>query len=134
MKFVTDKYTRRPFTLLGHSMGAVVALRYGADHPEDLERLIVMSAPGILHRLSYSSQFVAHLGMTFLPSFMNPRGDRLADFARKILGRIERTEIEPEAILASPRLRARVSSAPTRCRSPVWPWCWRISAHACPAL
>lgn len=105
VKFVADRYVRRPFVLLGHSMGAVVALRYSADHPEDVERLIVMNAPGILHRLSYSSQFLAHLGMTFLPSFMNPAG-RIADFAHKLFGRVERSEIDPEAILASPRLRA----------------------------
>jgi pimeloyl-ACP methyl ester carboxylesterase len=131
VKFVADRYVRRPFVLLGHSMGAVVALRYSADHPEDVERLIVMNAPGILHRLSYSSQFLAHLGMTFLPSFMNPAG-RIADFAHKLFGGWSAARSTRRR---SSRARgcAPACSAAIRCRLPDWPWCWRISVRACPA-
>lgn len=105
VKHVTDRYARRPFVLLGHSMGGVVALRFAATYPEDVERLVLMSVPGILHRLSYSSQYLAHLGMEFLPSFMSP-GERIASLARKLLGRVERFDIDPETVLENPSRRA----------------------------
>lgn len=34
-----------PFTLVGYSMGGPIALRYAADYPEDVKRLLLISAP-----------------------------------------------------------------------------------------
>lgn len=34
-----------PFTLLGHSMGALIALRYATTHPESIARLQLFNAP-----------------------------------------------------------------------------------------
>jgi pimeloyl-ACP methyl ester carboxylesterase len=104
VKFVVDKFVRGPFMLVGHSMGGVVALRYAANYPGDVERLVVADTPGVLYRLSFTSQFVGHLGMDFLPPAVNPQ-EKLANLARKLLGRAERTSFDPEAVLASPRLR-----------------------------
>jgi pimeloyl-ACP methyl ester carboxylesterase len=104
VKFVVDKYVRRPFVLLGHSMGGVVALRYAATYPGDVERLVVADTPGVLYRLSFTSQFVGHLGKDFLPAVINPQ-QTLAGFVQRLLGRVERTSFDPEVILASPRMR-----------------------------
>lgn len=39
--------------LVGHSMGAAVALRYGADYPGTLSQLVLVDAAGILVRTAY---------------------------------------------------------------------------------
>lgn len=107
LKHVADRFLRRPFVLAGHSMGAVVSLRYAITHPEDLERLVVIDAPGILHRYSVTSQFLATLGMEFVPPWLNLL-ERFVELARRILAPLERLHFEPQIILASPQLRESV--------------------------
>lgn len=104
LKHVADRFLQRPFALVGHSMGAVVALRYAATYPRDVERLVVIDAPGVLHRYSVTSQFLAHLGMEFLPPWLDPLEELLA-LARKLLAPLERLRFDPQVILASPQLR-----------------------------
>ena len=41
------------FTLVGHSMGAGVAIAYAAAHPERVARLVLVDAAGVLHRSVY---------------------------------------------------------------------------------
>ena len=50
VKWVIDTYADGPVILLGHSMGGGIALRFAADYPERLSRLILVDAAGILHR------------------------------------------------------------------------------------
>ena len=45
-----------PYSLIGHSLGGAIALRIALDSPPRVERLILVSVPGILHRLSYSRE------------------------------------------------------------------------------
>jgi pimeloyl-ACP methyl ester carboxylesterase len=44
---------KRPATLVGHSMGGVVALAYAAAYPDRVRRLIVADVAGVLHRSVY---------------------------------------------------------------------------------
>jgi pimeloyl-ACP methyl ester carboxylesterase len=44
---------KRPVTLVGHSMGGVVALAYAAAYPDRVHRLIVADVAGVLHRSVY---------------------------------------------------------------------------------
>lgn len=107
LKHVADRFLRRPFALVGHSMGAVVALRYAATYPQDVERLVVVDAPGILQRYSVTSQFLAYLGMEFMPPWLDLL-ERFANLARAVLAPLERLQFEPQVILASPQLRDRL--------------------------
>ncbi len=36
---------REPFTMVGHSLGGLIAARYAATHQRDLDRLVLVSAP-----------------------------------------------------------------------------------------
>ncbi|MDB5176545.1 MAG: alpha/beta hydrolase [Candidatus Saccharibacteria bacterium] len=36
---------QKPFTLLGHSMGALIALRYAVDYPEEIDDLLLFNPP-----------------------------------------------------------------------------------------
>jgi len=104
LKHVADRFLHRPFALVGHSMGAVVSLRYAATYPQEVERLVVIDAPGILHRFSVTSQFLAHLGMEFVPPWLDPL-EQLLTLARRLLAPLERMRFEPQVILESPKLR-----------------------------
>jgi pimeloyl-ACP methyl ester carboxylesterase len=114
VKVVADKYIRRPFMLLGHSMGGVVALRYAATYPRDIERLVVVDTPGILHRLAFTGKYLVHLGVNFMPPGVNAR-DKLGSLVHTLLGQAERTHLDPEVILASSQLRqTMLDASPTK--------------------
>lgn len=107
---VAERFARRPFVLVGHSMGAVVSLRYAASYPQEVSRLVVVDAPGILHRYSTASAFLAQLGMEFVPPWLDPL-EGLLNFARKLLTPLARLRFEPRVILASPQLRESLLGA-----------------------
>ena len=104
LKHVADRFLRGPFVLVGHSMGAVVSLRYAATYPEDVRRLVVIDAPGVLQRYSVTSQYLAHLGLEFVPPAAEPL-DWLTNLARKVLAPLEQLHFDPQVILSSPQLR-----------------------------
>jgi pimeloyl-ACP methyl ester carboxylesterase len=104
LKHIADRFIRRPFILVGHSMGGVVVLRYAATYPQDVERLVVIDAPGVLHPLSSTSQFAAYLGASFIPPEVDSSQD-IADLARRLLAPLARLRPDPQIVLASPQLR-----------------------------
>jgi pimeloyl-ACP methyl ester carboxylesterase len=107
LKHVADRFLERPFVLVGHSMGAVVSLRYAASYPQEVARLVVIDAPGILHRNSVTTQFLAFLGMEFVPPWLDPL-QQLLGLARRVLAPLERLRLDPRVVLESPELRASV--------------------------
>lgn len=114
LKHVAERFLRRPFVLAGHSMGAIVSLRYAATYPADVERLVVMNAPGVLHRFASSSQFIAYLGLGYVPPVLDSSED-IASLARRLLAPLARLRLDPQIILASPQLReALLASDPAR--------------------
>jgi pimeloyl-ACP methyl ester carboxylesterase len=110
LKHVAGRFLDGRFSLVGHSMGAVVSLCYAAAYPEDVERLVVLDAPGVLHHHSFASQYLAHLGLEFVPSMIDPVGG-LARLARSLLVPLDRLNVDPELVLATPKLRERMLSA-----------------------
>lgn len=110
LKHVAGRFFDRPFALVGHSMGAVASLCYAAAYPEDVERLVVVDAPGVLHRHAFTSQYLAHLGLEFVPSVIDPVGG-LAKLARRLLAPLERLNVDPELVLSTAKLRERMLGA-----------------------
>lgn len=104
LKRVADRFLGRPFILVGHSMGAVVALRYAATYPEDVERLVVLSAPGILHRVSSTSHYIGNLGEAVVPSVFDQTG-WVASLAQRLAAPFGRPGLDPQSILESSELR-----------------------------
>src|SRR6266705_5720367 len=110
LRVVAGRFLHGPFVLVGHSMGAVVGLRYAAAYPEDVLRLVVVDAPGVLHQYSVTSQFLAHLGMEFVPPAADP-SDWLTNLARKLLAPLQRLNLDPQVILSSAQLRQSLLGA-----------------------
>ena len=50
VKYLADHYMQnKPYHVVGHSMGGAIALRYAAQRPLRMQRLVLIDAAGILH-------------------------------------------------------------------------------------
>ncbi|MBU0729561.1 MAG: alpha/beta hydrolase [Proteobacteria bacterium] len=52
------KHAKGPVHLMGHSLGGALALRFAADHPDKVKRLILVDSIGILHRIAFSKKIM----------------------------------------------------------------------------
>ena len=107
---VQQRVPKRPFFLVGHSLGGAIALRYAALYPQDVQALVLADVPGILHHLAYS-RYLAHLGIDFLPKIYRAQNDHLSNLMSTVIGKMEWAKPAPEIILLTPRLRKNFLSA-----------------------
>lgn len=85
IKFIAEHYALSHFDLLGHSMGAAVALLYAAEYPQSVRRLVVADVAGILHHLA--------IGKYVIAGKLNDDGDSLSrteSYVVKIIEKFER--------------------------------------------
>ena len=61
LKWLIPQFSQQKVTVIGHSMGGAISLRFASEFPEMVERLIMVDTAGVLHR----SVFVRH--MTQMP-------------------------------------------------------------------
>ncbi len=87
--YITSKYAKHPFHLVGHSMGGAIALRYAASYPDDVKTLVLVDVAGVLHRLAYT-KYLAPLGLDILTGLSIPGRSTISSIAGAILGKIER--------------------------------------------
>src|SRR5260370_4872740 len=104
LKVVAGRFLHGPFALVGHSMGAVVCLRYAAAYPEDVLRLVVAHAPGVLHGSSTTNQFLAPFCLEFIPPPAHP-ADWPVHLPRKPLAPLQQLHLDPPIILSNAQLR-----------------------------
>jgi pimeloyl-ACP methyl ester carboxylesterase len=110
VRWVVERYTNgRPLIVVGHSLGAGVALCHAALYPENLQRLILVDASGVIHRQALSQHMVANIsggqsGLAKLPSQL------LGEILENSLGSLESNSSSEwiDKILTSPGLRENV--------------------------
>lgn len=112
VKHVVDKFVgQRPYVLLGHSMGGVIALRYAANFPTGIEKLVLVDTPGIMHRASFSSQFLGQLlanyTRDYVPPVVNTQA-RASGKAQQLVTRIERMNLDPAIVHGNAQLRTKM--------------------------
>lgn len=61
---INEMLGERSFHMIGHSMGAAVALRYAASYPDGLQKLGLIDVAGLMH----SSKYVAYLSQLGIPN------------------------------------------------------------------
>lgn len=105
----------KPVTLVGHSLGGAVALMYAAHYGVSLDRLVLIDAVGLLHRLAVSQNFARQL-LEFDAPFTSPKVENsLGSIASLLLEKTSRLPLAPSLILSSPLLREKFLAAePTR--------------------
>lgn len=108
IRFVLNRYPIQKIILVGHSLGANIALRYAAKYPQQVERLLLVDAAGILHRLTFS-RFLSHFGIQALPSLYPGQQQDLQSLADGVLGTLTRystlADLGESAILSDSTLR-----------------------------
>lgn len=85
IRFVVSRFRHQQMILVGHSMGANIALRYASIYPQQVERLVLVDAAGILHRLTYT-QFLTHYGIQALPKLYPEQESDLKLLAKSLFG------------------------------------------------
>jgi pimeloyl-ACP methyl ester carboxylesterase len=53
LHFLKPSISKNPVTIVGHSMGGAVALRYSATYPSEVNKLLLVDAAGILQRTAF---------------------------------------------------------------------------------
>jgi pimeloyl-ACP methyl ester carboxylesterase len=58
LHFLKPFISKNPIIVVGHSMGGAVALRYSATYPNDVRKLLLVDAAGILQRTAFVKQSI----------------------------------------------------------------------------
>ncbi|MBA4366641.1 MAG: hypothetical protein C0403_03265 [Desulfobacterium sp.] len=74
-------YTKKPISIVGHSLGGAISLYYAGTYPKGLDRLIIVDVPGILHRSAYFNSFVR-----LSPSAKNNSSNSPLNFLENVAG------------------------------------------------
>jgi pimeloyl-ACP methyl ester carboxylesterase len=106
-----------PYNLVGHSMGGALSLVVAARFPDDVKRLILIDAAGILHRKAYVN-FAVSAGLDNLLGVLSGAAKELATVAEEsaatAIGPIFPGSPDPSVVLRSEFLRGTVLGSPTR--------------------
>lgn len=116
---VVKSYARKNLTVIGHSMGGAVSIKYAANSPEKVKRLILVGVAGVLHKTA----FIKH--STELPSwnlnsvsFLDTKLAQFNDFSASFIERlsesafsqgIENSDVAWQLIKTSHHLNAAFS-------------------------
>ena len=85
--YVVRQTGHKQFMLVGHSLGGNIALRYASTYPQQVRRLMLVDAAGVLHRITYSN-FLAHFGIQVLPQFYPQQNEDLKSVTGLLLGEL----------------------------------------------
>lgn len=107
---MVEHFHAQTFSLVGHSMGGAIALRYAARFPQEVTALVLADVPGILHPLAYT-RFLSRLGINFLPSLYPAQNEHLSNIVSGVLRLTDKVQPVPGAIVTSPTLRQYLLNA-----------------------
>lgn len=110
IKWVVDIYVKDSFVLIGHSMGGALSLRYAAFYPQNISKLILVNAAGILHRIAFT-QYAVRIKPAQSASWLRKVSSSMVNsLTLSVLEDIEHddTTEDLQKILDSPTLRKTI--------------------------
>ena len=111
--YIAQTYVKKPFHLVGHSMGGAIALKYTQMYKDDVVSLALIDAAGILHRYAYS-KYLATSGIDrffdeqngLIQGIQTPKFNHFID---KITEKIDnKMTLDMDVVLSSEDLRGIV--------------------------
>ena len=83
---VVDHYIAEPTTVVGHSMGGAVSLYFAGKYREKLNKLVLVDAAGILHKVAFIKP-ISNIPKpnTKLPKFLSTKLAQLNDFTTGLI-------------------------------------------------
>lgn len=111
--FVAQTYVKKPFHLVGHSMGGAIALKYTSMYSSDVASLVLVDAAGILHRSEYNNFLVQSGINTFFDEqnglIQGLQTQKITSFIDKMAEKIDRKmALDMGWVLSSEDLRAAI--------------------------
>lgn len=83
---ILARHTKGPAIVVGHSLGGAVALRFAGDYPQQLTKLILIDAAGILQRTAFVKFSTrVPLSVETMPSFLKNPVALLKDFGHSAI-------------------------------------------------
>ncbi|MFT3733753.1 MAG: alpha/beta fold hydrolase [Rhodocyclaceae bacterium] len=100
LSWLVSRSGRTSAIVIGHSMGGAVSLRFANAHPEQVSRLILVDAAGILHRTA----FVKHsatlpLSVDATPEALKPSIASLRNFGGVLVEKVLGVPLDPTELL-----------------------------------
>ena len=80
-----NKESGRKYTLMGHSMGAVLALNYAKNHPEEVERLILINPPLDTSEKNLKNSMIESSSKVMVQMTFNPLFGRAVCFIHELI-------------------------------------------------
>jgi len=110
LKWLVDRSVDGEFSVIGHSMGGAVALRFAATFPKGLRRLVLVDVAGILHGAAFA-RFHADASLERkLGGDSSVSYDYLSRLTGAVIHRFQ-TPVDPSTLLGSPAFRQKFLNA-----------------------
>ncbi len=102
-----SEYVEQPYSLIGHSLGAAVSLAYAGLYSDELERLVLVDAPGVLHRYIYT-RFLGEHSTSMIDGMLPVNSAWINGLLSTQMQQLETNGFKPELLLHSPWARLRL--------------------------
>ncbi len=110
IRYIANKYVKKPFHLIGHSMGGAIALKYTSLYAKDVSSLVLVDAAGILHKNAYSNFLVNNkIDDLFDGRFEKLKTVHFSNFIDKIVNKFDNSKIiNLDTVLSTELLRGTI--------------------------
>lgn len=107
LRWLVDRQIEGPLMVVGHSLGGAVALRFAADYPRRIERLVLVDVAGLLHRNVITREVLEPNLQERLPLLPTAPLGRIDDWFGSVISRLPGLPIDLDEILGNEMLRGR---------------------------
>jgi pimeloyl-ACP methyl ester carboxylesterase len=93
------RHANGPAIVIGHSLGGAVALRLAADHPQQVSKLVLVNAAGILQRTAFVKHSVVPAAVESMPPIFKEPAARVRDWGNAVIERVFGLPRDPTRVL-----------------------------------